>query len=52
MKVYPDKTVFGWPGDNGLSERLITKVLRGEKTATCSLKQAYTPEELNQIRST
>lgn len=52
MKVYPDKTVFGWPGDNGIGERLIMQVLRGEKTATCSLKEAYTPEELAQLCST
>lgn len=28
------------------------KVLRGEKTATCSLKEAYTHEELDRLRST
>gem|GEM_PF-3828295 len=42
MRVYPDRTVFGWPGDNGLGERLIMQILRGEKTATCSLRETYT----------
>lgn len=52
MRLYPDTTVFGWPGDNGIGERLIGQILRGEKTATCSLKESYQPEELEQLLAT
>lgn len=34
---------FGWFGDNGLGERLITAILEGRKTATCC--PAYDPED-------
>jgi uncharacterized protein YhfF len=32
---------FGYPGDGGLGDRLISAVLRGEKTATSSLAVGY-----------
>lgn len=32
---------FGYPGDGGLGDRLISAVLSGEKTATSSLAVAY-----------
>lgn len=38
--------VFGWENDNGIGEMLIKQILRGEKTATCALKEAYSEEEL------
>ncbi|MDP2183490.1 MAG: hypothetical protein Q8K99_13090 [Actinomycetota bacterium] len=41
---------FGWEGDNGLGEELITQALSGVKTATCGFVRAYTPEELSRIR--
>lgn len=34
---------FGWFGDGGLGERLIAKILSGQKTATCC--PAYDPED-------
>lgn len=37
---------FGWPGDGGIGEMLIGQILRGEKTATCGFKRAYTEREL------
>ncbi|OYD08994.1 ASCH domain-containing protein [Paludifilum halophilum] len=47
--VQPFTTVFGWEGDRGLGEKLIQQILRGEKTATCAPKEAYTEEELREI---
>ena len=32
---------FGYPGDDGLGDRLLAAVLRGEKTATSSLAVEY-----------
>jgi uncharacterized protein YhfF len=40
---------FGWPGDDGLGERLVTQIIDGRKTATCGFKAVYTPEELADV---
>jgi len=40
------KMVFGWENDNGIGEMLIQQILKGEKTATCAPKEAYSKEEL------
>ena len=48
MKVYPHRSRFGWEGDGGLGERLISKILSGEKTATCCPKTEYTEKELKE----
>lgn len=49
IKVYDFKTVFGWETDNGLGERLIQQILRGEKWATCAPKESYTEQELAEV---
>lgn len=36
-----DRLSFGYDGDGGLGDRLLAAVLRGEKTATCSLAVEY-----------
>ncbi|MGH3505449.1 MAG: ASCH domain-containing protein [Nocardioidaceae bacterium] len=36
-----DSMSFGYDGDRGLGDRLLAAVLRGEKTATCSLAVEY-----------
>ncbi len=46
MKVYDYKSQFGWAEDNGIGERLIQQILRGEKTATAGPKSLYSPDEL------
>ncbi|MEC0370471.1 ASCH domain-containing protein [Paenibacillus chibensis] len=38
--------VFGWEGDQGLGEKLIQQIIRGEKTATCAPKEEYSESEL------
>lgn len=35
------ETIFGYPGDGGLGDRLITAVLSGRKVATSSLAVQY-----------
>lgn len=40
---------FGWPGDDGLGERLVQQIIDGTKTATCGFKRAYTDEELSEV---
>lgn len=52
MKVYPDKAIFGWEGDNGVGEMLINQIINGEKTATCSFKIEYTEAELKKLYNT
>ncbi len=52
MHVYEVKSYFGWEGDEGLGERLIQQILAGAKTATCSFKIEYTPEELDALLAT
>ncbi len=52
MKTYPDKTVFGWPGDDGIGEMLIQQIIAGDKTATCSFKEEYSEQELNDLIAT
>lgn len=52
IQIYPDRSQFGWPGDNGLGERLIGQILRGDKTATCSPKEGYTQAELAELLGT
>lgn len=39
-------TSFGYDGDDGLGDRLLAAVLRGEKTATSSLAVQYRSGEL------
>ena len=46
MRVYPDKAIFGWEGDNGVGEMLINQIINEEKTATCSFKIEYTETDL------
>lgn len=48
IPIHPFKMVFGWENDNGIGERLIQQIIRGEKTATCAPKSEYSPEELRQ----
>lgn len=40
---------FGWPGDEGLGERLIQEVIDGKKTATCAPRVDYTEEDLAEV---
>ena len=46
MKIYEDAYCYGWDGDNGVGERLISQMIKGLKTATCAPKVSYTSEEL------
>lgn len=48
MRVHSRKTQFGWKGDVGLGERLISQIIRGEKHATCAPKEIYSKEELEE----
>ena len=41
---------FGWEGDDGLGDRLIDRILRGEKTATCCPLSLYGDDEVARIR--
>lgn len=41
---------FGWDGDGGVGEMLIAQTIAGTKTATCGFRDAYTPEELAEVR--
>lgn len=52
MKVYSNKAIFGWEGDNGIGEMLIKQIIDGEKTATCSFKIEYTDSELEELYKT
>jgi len=47
--VNPNKSYFGWENDNGIGEKLINQILQGQKTATCSPKELYTAEELEEL---
>jgi uncharacterized protein YhfF len=49
IKIYDYKSQFGWQEDNGIGDRLIGQIIRGEKTATASPKSLYTPKELSEI---
>jgi len=48
MKIAEYKAEFGWEGDNGIGELLITQIILGAKTATCAFKILYTEEELKE----
>lgn len=48
MRVHSRKTQFGWKGDGGLGERLISQIIRGEKRATCAPMATYSKEELEE----
>jgi uncharacterized protein YhfF len=48
IEISKYKMVFGWARDNGIGERLIQQILKGEKTATCAPKDAYCEEELKE----
>ncbi len=52
MIVYKDTSEFGWDEDNGIGEMLIQQIIAGTKTATCSFKDAYSKDELDQVYST
>lgn len=49
MKIYSDKSQYGWEGDEGLGELLISEILSGKKTATCAPKVSYSPKELESL---
>ncbi|MBU9711347.1 hypothetical protein [Evansella tamaricis] len=49
MKVYDYKMEFGWEDHNGIGEKLIQQIIKGEKTATCALKEEYSEQELKEI---
>ncbi|MBS4538773.1 hypothetical protein GOQ27_09875 [Clostridium sp. D2Q-11] len=49
MKIYEDKSYFGWDGDNGVGEMLIQQIIDGMKTATCSFKILYEEQELEEV---
>jgi uncharacterized protein YhfF len=52
MKIYIDKSQFGWPDDNGIGERLILQILHEKKTATASPKVLYSEAELKELYGT
>ena len=49
MEIIGETSQFGWEGDEGAGERLIQQILRGEKTATASPKEFYSPENLRAL---
>lgn len=49
VTTYEHSMEFGWEGDGGLGELLISQALAGTKTATCGFVRAYTAEELRLI---
>ncbi|MCM3594806.1 hypothetical protein M4D55_03250 [Metabacillus idriensis] len=49
MEIYKNKSFFGWENDNGIGEKLINQIMKGQKTATCSPKELYTKEELETL---
>ncbi|MFI5360823.1 MAG: ASCH domain-containing protein [Elusimicrobiota bacterium] len=51
METIGSTSQFGWEGDEGVGERLIQQILRGEKTATASPKALYNPQELAELRA-
>ncbi|WP_173915264.1 ASCH domain-containing protein [Halobacillus sp. Marseille-Q1614] len=46
---YSNKSYFGWENDNGIGEKLINQIKKGQKTATCSPKELYGEEELKEL---
>lgn len=52
MLIYPNKTAFGWDGDNGIGDKLIQQIIDSKKTATCSFKDEYTEIELKGLLKT
>ena len=52
MIVHPLRTSFGWDGDGGIGEMLIQQIIMGQKTATCSFKDEYTRQELQELLAT
>jgi len=52
MIVYPDKSTFGWDGDDGIGDRLIRQIIDGVKTATCSFMILYLKDELEAVFKT
>lgn len=49
MKIHDDKSQFGWENDNGIGEKLIQQIIRGEKTATAGPKALYSAAELEDL---
>ncbi len=49
MKVYENKSQFGWESDDGIGERLIQQIIRSEKTATAGPKEIYSVTELQDL---
>ena len=49
MKIYENKSQFGWPNDEGIGERLIQQIILGKKTATAAPKSLYSDSELTAI---
>ena len=46
LVVYEDQSQFGWDGDDGIGEMLIQQIIAGIKTATCTPKVSFEPNEL------
>ena len=49
MRIYKNKSQFGWTNDGGIGERLILQIICGEKTATAGPKDLYSSGELNDL---
>mgnify|MGYP001590695385 CR=1 FL=1 len=48
IKIYKNKTVFGWKNDKNLGEKLIKQIISRKKWATCAAREFYTKKELKQ----
>ena len=46
IEIHDLKDSYGWDGDDGLGERLISQIIDGKKTATCSPKFSLSEDEL------
>ena len=49
MKVYEDKSQFGWANDNDIGETLIQQIIEGKKTATAAPRDLFSADELKQL---
>jgi uncharacterized protein YhfF len=49
MKIYENKSQFGWEDDGGIGERLIQQIIKAEKTATAGPKDLYSAGELKDL---
>ncbi len=50
LTIHTHRSQFGWDGDSGIGDRLITQIIIGAKTSTAAPLDLYTDTELREIR--